>query len=179
MLTSEVLSTQHGYLLLEEVAALKELARGLPSIPRVVGIGAGVGTSGLAFLEARADLRLYSVDNVGTSLAAEEQTFMAAGIHSQNRYVQILGDSHVVGREWIQRGFHRVEMIFIDDGHTYEEVKGDIEVWLPNLLPDGVIAFHDYRNDWDIGVSQAVDKGMAGHEEIARTAGLIVFRIKP
>ena len=47
-----------AYLFHGEVDALQEWAHGLPPNPVVVNIGAGNGTSGLAFLQARGDLFL-------------------------------------------------------------------------------------------------------------------------
>ena len=177
MLTSEALSHQRGYLLPTEVAALKELADSLPPFPSAVNVGAGVGTSGLALMEARKDLRLYSVDNVQASLDAEQEAFGRAGMKSIIRYIQMLGDSHEIASAWLGRGFRPVHLIFIDDGHTYPEVAGDIEKWLPNLTPGGIMGFHDYRNNWDIGVGQAVDEGMAGQQQIMLVEGLIAFKV--
>lgn len=50
----------------------------------------------------------------------------------------------------------KFSMIFIDGGHTYEEVKKDIEMWKDLLTDDGLFCGHDY-NAW-IGVNQAVDE---------------------
>ena len=51
-----------GYLFHAEVDALQDWARSLPTDPVVVNIGAGNGTSGLAFLQARDDLFLWTVE---------------------------------------------------------------------------------------------------------------------
>ena len=51
-----------GYLSRSDVDLLTEMARSLPDNPVVINIGAGVGTSGLTFMEARPDLVLYSID---------------------------------------------------------------------------------------------------------------------
>jgi hypothetical protein len=45
------------------------------------------------------------------------------------------------------------------------------------LIIAGIMAFHDYRNNWDVGVGQAVDEGMAGQEQILLVEGMIAFRI--
>jgi beta-1,4-mannosyl-glycoprotein beta-1,4-N-acetylglucosaminyltransferase len=51
----------------------------------------------------------------------------------------------------------QADMIFIDGGHTYEEVKKDIDIWLPLVKETGFIAGHDYFHEhhWP-GVKQAV-----------------------
>jgi len=46
-----------------------------------------------------------------------------------------------------------VDMVFIDGGHTTEEVKQDIEMWLPKAKK--LICGHDYQGD---DVKQAVDE---------------------
>lgn len=49
------------------------------------------------------------------------------------------------------------DLIFIDAGHNYEDVRDDIFVWLPLLKPGGVICGHDYAS-YHPGVIQAVDQ---------------------
>lgn len=62
-------------------------------------------------------------------------------------------------RAWGQEGIFGVmpyDVIFIDAGHTYEEVKADIEAWMP--LAGKIICGDDYLPGvWD-GVVQAVDE---------------------
>jgi len=55
----------------------------------------------------------------------------------------------------------KVDMVFIDAGHTYEEVKADIEAWLPKTKK--IISGHDYDNYFD-GVRQAVNEFAEGRE---------------
>jgi hypothetical protein len=50
---------------------------------------------------------------------------------------------------------NKVDMVYIDAGHTYEEVKSDIETWLPKC--NKFIVGHDYQEDFP-GVKQAVDE---------------------
>lgn len=48
---------------------------------------------------------------------------------------------------------HKFNFIFVDASHVYEDVKADIEAWLPLLNDGGMIAFHDTNQD---GVDKAV-----------------------
>lgn len=50
---------------------------------------------------------------------------------------------------------NRVDMVFIDAGHEYEECRSDIEAWLPKC--DKFICGHDYNQNFP-GVTKAVDE---------------------
>lgn len=194
--TAESLQKWLSYLFPDEVPALKRLAQMLPPNPTVVNIGAGAGTSGLAFMESRPDLYLITIDIQDTasplgSLASEEAVLREAGYWGQ-RNRQIHGDSKGVGHYW--RG-GKVDMVFVDGEHSYEGARGDIWEWLPNIKPGGIIAVHDYHKDklfanetdyqdgkphpqdWP-GVTQAVDELLVGKlEQILLVDSLIAFRV--
>jgi len=135
------------YLFTEEVDELQRLAMLLPPNPTVVNIGAGSGTSGLAFLECRDDLTLTTIDIQQNDspfgcLVAEKKVVWDAGY--QDRLTQIHGDSKIVGANWLDE-HEKVDMVFVDGGHSYDECKGDIEAWLKNITSGGTIAIHDYN----------------------------------
>lgn len=203
------------YLWPEEVPALKTLAWMLPPDPIIVNIGAGAGTSGLAFAEARKDCTLFTIDVTNDSspfgcLVAEKEVLREAGFDVDSyhtRFHQIIGDSKDVGSVWLlphgQKfvdkklygiGMKPVDMVFIDGDHSYEGAKGDIEIWLPNIKRNGIIAIHDYdkaeaykreHNVDDVphpkpwpGVDQAVKELLLGKLEIIlQVDTLIAFRV--
>lgn len=51
----------------------------------------------------------------------------------------ILGDSNLVHTK-VRKPIH---LLFIDGGHSYHTVKGDINGWVPELVVGGIVAFHD------------------------------------
>lgn len=55
-----------------------------------------------------------------------------------------------------------VDFVFVDAGHTYEEVKADIEAWTPKTLR--MIAGHDYHLE---GVRRAVTEAFGEHVKTA------------
>lgn len=199
--TSEDLQAAFGYLFPDEVTALKQLARMLPSYPIVVNIGSGSGTSSLALLEARPDLYLYCIDvqledSPFGCLAAERKVLEQAGFKSGDRFTQVHADSKDVGIIWHDTSpTINIDMVFVDGDHSYRGAKGDILAWLPNIKPGGIMAVHDYgkkevykRTDlpakvphplpWP-GVDRAVRKFLCPNYEIVlHVDTLIAFRIQ-
>ena len=60
-----------------------------------------------------------------------------------------------------------LDFVFIDASHEYEDVKKDIEMWLPKVKPGGIFAGHDYyvgEHDWFPGVKQAVNETLSGFD---------------
>lgn len=204
MLTSEEVQRSFHYLYPQELPALKLLVAQLPPNPLVVNIGAGAGTSGLAILESRPDVILVTIDIQDASspfgcLEGERDVIGRAGLGHlrRERWFQIHGDSKIVGKEWgnfifkdnpdFSRG--TVAMVFIDGDHSYEGCKGDIEAWVPHLVPGGILAVHDFlKGDlqpdpngphpkpWP-GVDSAVHELLIPNfEMIMHIASLVAFR---
>jgi predicted O-methyltransferase YrrM len=196
--TSDTVQEAFGYLFADEVAALKTLAQGLPDNPTIVNIGAGAGTSGLAFVESRPDVTLITVDIQDESspfgcLQGERLVFESAGYShlAGVRWHQIHGHSAEVGRGWANAP---VDMVFVDADHSYEGCRADIEAWIPNLKAGGILAVHDYRKDeafaqpddgrkrphpmaWP-GVDRAVDELLVGvYPLVMQVDSLIAFRV--
>ena len=62
----------------------------------------------------------------------------------------------------VAQTFHdRIDFLFVDGGHTFEDVWADMSEWLGKVRPGGCVAFHDYGNAEEFphtaGVSEAVD----------------------
>lgn len=175
--TSYNVSDWLNYMTHAEIDFLKSLAYGLPPDPLVVNIGAGGGTSGLAFMECRPDLRLVTIDITLESsplgcLEAEQTVLKEAGLYDTSRWYQIHGDSVEVGINWDQP----VDMVFVDGNHSYEGCTGDILNWMQHLRPGGVIAVHDYKKidaylkrQARAGIAVALgDDGLPPHDLIGR-----------
>lgn len=65
-----------------------------------------------------------------------------------------------------------LDVVFIDAGHTYADVKADIIAWLPKVKKGGYLAGHDYS--WAPPVKKAVDELVSPVEE---TEGCWVYRV--
>jgi hypothetical protein len=54
------------------------------------------------------------------------------------------------------------DFVFIDGDHSYEQVKKDIQNYLPKIKSGGMLIGHDYGHADYMGVKQAVDEFIQG-----------------
>ncbi len=188
---AEKLAKAFGYLTIEEVQALKSLIWDLDAHPRVLNIGAGAGTSGVAIFETRQDVTLITIDqrfeaHALGGLRSEYQALRKAGFLPQrlNYYRQHHGDSRAIGDNWDSDPF---DLIFVDDGHLDVEIQGDIQSWMPHLKSGGLMVFDDYvpkggfstksqGTVWE-AVARIVDELMDGFEVVLCVDTLKAFRL--
>lgn len=148
----------------EDVETLKRLVAMLPENPVIVNIGTAFGTSVLAMLEAREDCYIFAID-IDPAIEAP------ANIADQSRVAFIFGKSQEVGRHWPLPA----DMVFVDGAHYRDMIIGDIQVWLPNIKPGGIVAFDDYGKPICPAVKPVVDEFMAGYEQILLVDDIIAF----
>lgn len=75
------------------------------------------------------------------------------GTESETKIHQLYGDSGVFDFE----GFYgKVNLVFVDGNHTYENVKTDSENAFRILSSGGVIIWDDYHAEWGPGVIRAL-----------------------
>lgn len=55
------------------------------------------------------------------------------------------------------------DFIYHDASHLYEDIKRDLNDWLPKLIPGGLMCGHDYIQHESFGVIQAVDEFCKEH----------------
>ena len=169
-----------GYLFGEEVEAMKSMLLSIPPESICVNIGAGVGTSGLIFMECPNVKSLYTVDiTCGDSplggLGNERITFGQSGYGNDPRWHQICGDSTEVGEIWNNGP---VDVCFIDGDHSYEHCSSDIMAWLPHIKKGGIICLHDYESHFWPTVTKSVDDLLRHkHKIISHTRTFIAFEV--
>ena len=170
MTTSEDLCKMHGMLIWPEAQILKKCASMLPENPIIINIGAGVGTSAVAILEERPDAFIFSVDK--DAALFERMSLTDCGIDI-SRCVRLLGRSWEVGRNFPFAS----HMIFVDGDHGTKAVEQDIAAWLPNVLPNGIMAFHDYKHPNVPKLTDVVNSFMSTYEVIAEHRYIIAYKI--
>ncbi len=77
-----------------------------------------------------------------------------------------IGDIHECDSAKAARYYldNSLDFVFLDAGHTYEEVRADIAAWLPKVKPGGLLFGHDFvaQHPKGIQVAKAVLAEMAG-----------------
>ena len=154
------------YLTKNEVYAIRFFALIQPDNAVCVNIGAGTGTSALAFLEARPDLTYsfwtvdISMEHPHGGLANEQNAFRTAKMSTPN---QILHDSNTVDyRVYMNKDNPQIDYLFIDADHSYEGCMADFDNAYPFLKKGSVVGFHDYGSpnwpDVRIAVKDIMEK---------------------
>jgi predicted O-methyltransferase YrrM len=136
LLSSNLLNQGVSRLMIAEAAYVYRLVRSLDD-PAVVEIGRYRG--GTTLLLAAAGGRVLSID-VDPAAADRDRTLIPE-LESRglaDRVTLIVADSHL----------HEVEpasqdVVLVDGDHTYEGVLGDVDHWLPSLVPGGHLLLHD------------------------------------
>jgi len=67
-----------------------------------------------------------------------------------------------------------IDFCFIDGSHEYEDVKQDIIQWLKKVKRGGILAGHDYHNNWN-GVVQAVNE-IIGKDNIVVEGSVFIYK---
>lgn len=185
IMRAEELSQSHGYIKRAELILFVNLVRSLPDNPLIVNIGCGVGTSGLAILEARDDSFLVSVDEHDKTRpegALGNERFQVKRSSLLNRRGEIHSDSARAGNNWKayeEKAWwcEKIDMVFHDACHGYETLSAEIKAWLPHVKSKGIIAVHDYSLEYWGGVIEAVDEILLEkYEFIEKAESLIAFR---
>ena len=173
--TAYDLADWQGYLTHPEIDFLKQLARSLADNPVIINIGAGAGTSTLAFLEARLDARVFSIDTKLTDDDVTTNEYLRLKEVSEvkaNRVIKIWGDSGVIATVWP----YFVDMVFVDGDHTEPGVVNDI-IWKHRLRVGGVMAFHDYGSKYWGAVKKSVDKYIVDLTDLGLVDSIKAFRV--
>lgn len=163
------------YCQVSDVSLIKKLVRELPDDPVCINIGAAMGTSALAMLEARPDSLVTSIDIEDCPI--EKQAIEECGFDEEDRYWFRKGRSQDIGKEW---KVPKVDFVFVDGDHTFEGCYNDALVWYKHLKPKGIMAFHDYQSRIKVleSVERAVDAvtKVLGLKFVLQRGTMIVFR---
>ncbi len=141
---------------------LFELVRSLPGQARILELGSFLGRSTVSMAFACRDTHkhIYAVDsfegNDNDFVSGKNEVYWEGNdfldtfkhhLERNNllRYVTPLrGWTHDIAPHWTLD----VDMIFIDAGHTYEDVSKDVKDYFDFVKPGGIVALHDVTPGW-------------------------------
>jgi predicted O-methyltransferase YrrM len=132
--------TLWGLTLREELEFLENLATIAPE-GWVVELGTFNGRSTAALCGAVGDHRVITID---------DWTLQRYGPNSETMAREGLGKlgftpRFVTSKSWeVPSGIEKVAMIFIDTTHEGPVLEKELAAWLPLLVPQGIVAMHDY-----------------------------------
>jgi predicted O-methyltransferase YrrM len=137
--------------LTEEAAELAKLARG----KRVLELGAAFGYSAITMALGGAE-HIDTVDSFISFESTRQELEKNLAAYRVSGVVTI----HEMDTAELPGGFAAGSfgLIFIDAGHSYDDVKRDIGLSMPLLKPGGYLAVHDYDEDCNPRVRVAVDE---------------------
>jgi predicted O-methyltransferase YrrM len=145
-----------GWLTDEEGEALYELARACTGRGVIVEIGSWKGKSTICLglgSRAGASLPVYAVDPHADYRFGDFKTNVdRAGIADLVRPIASL--SQPAADEFEEP----IELLFVDGSHEYDLVLEDFEKWVPKVLEDGWVAFHD--TTWTAGPRKVVGEAI-------------------
>jgi MMP 1-O-methyltransferase len=145
-----------GWLTDEEGEALYDLARACTGRGAIVEIGSWKGKSTVCLaLGSRegASVPVYAIDpHTDYRFGDFKQNVERAGISDLVRPVASL--SQAAAEDFDQP----IELLFVDGSHEYELVLEDFEKWVPKVVDDGWVAFHD--TTWTAGPRKVVGQSI-------------------
>jgi len=137
---------------------LQDLINDLTGVGLVmVEIGCYAGESSLMFLQSGKVSRFYAIDtwkSIPDRVSAEKEFDRVTAPYVVIKYKGDI-DRHVAR-------LPELDLAYIDGSHHYKDVKNDIVKILPKIKKGGIIAGHDYSDQYKDRVMKAV------HEELGK-----------
>ena len=181
--TWSIVESVGGFLSRKEAGFLHWAASAWPLAGPVIELGSYEGRSTIVF--TRAGRQVHAIDAwsldvsdlsaYGNGVASADHVFerfqRAIQRAQVDRHIRIhRGLTHDVGRQWNLSA----AILFIDAGHTYADVKDDLETWTPHLAPRGLLIMHDVLGDVYLGVTRAASELLRQGWRVEASAGSIV-----
>jgi len=179
----QMIDKNGGFLSRKEAGLLYWAACNWPVAGSVIELGSYEGRSTGIF--ALAGREVYAVDAWSldvADLSAFGQGTVQADIVF-DRFKANLRDMQIENKVSIHRGLtstvaktwhQEAAILFIDAGHTYQDVKSDLRLWTPHLHPQGILLMHDVLGDTFLGVTQAASELLSSGWQVVASAGSIV-----
>jgi len=163
-----------------QMSTLYPIVKGLAPNSLIVEIGTYHGRSARFFSLSNPEVKIITIDIVKNPGGAGHPRHPEGGLFIDREVLEGGNIFQIVGESGeISKGFNwKIDLLFIDDGHTYEDVWRDIKVWTPFVKPGGYVVFHDYCPRHP-GVIKAVDEWMSDNKEFTKvTSESLLYVVK-
>lgn len=125
----------------EELRALANCLVTLRKNSCIVEIGTFAGRSASLYFQLQKDLNLdiHLIDNWIFDPTFAMATFTKMVV---DNFIDVPFNYHKMESNRVARNF-LINFLHVDGGHNQEEVEGDCALFLPYVVPGGIVAFHD------------------------------------
>ena len=158
---------------INERECMAKLATEVPPGGLIVEIGSLYGGMTAVLGLARPEAKIVSIDDyswhpadyVPTSMELLLANMKSVGVKNVTARE---GDSRAIGKTWKRK----IDLLWIDGGHSYDYVHADLENFGPHAQ---VIAVHDYKNPAWVTIEKAINDFILDHPEwaISQVVGMV------
>ena len=167
----------------------KETIAGISNNSKIVEIGCWKGRStcclGVEIINSKKEIKLFCVDNWTYTPSTEQPVSSQEvfnDVHKQflenikpfRDIVTVIKKTSSDASKDIEN--NSIDFIFIDASHKYEDVKNDINCWLPKLSKNGIISGHDYFTYVHPGVKMAVDEVLGNKISLIQEQNIWIYK---
>ncbi|MBD3262199.1 MAG: hypothetical protein GF334_11130 [Candidatus Altiarchaeales archaeon] len=149
-----------GFMMEGQEKALFNLVKSIPKNATIVEIGslAGRSTASLGFASLGRGNVVYAVDVFESDLSHFRKELprdyfdvFLKNMHKNGLHETVIPlrrRSEEVGASWGSAYGRKIDLLFIDGGHEYEQVRSDFDLFFPYVCPGGIVALHDIGEHW-------------------------------
>lgn len=177
----------NAFLSPQDIGLLDWAARFWPVDGPIIELGSFTGASTIVFTSANrhvhaVDAWSWSVADVGaykTSGRDPDEVYRQfvsnlRQFNVEGRVTTHRGLTHEIGRLWGQEG----AILWIDAGHRYADVRGDVDIWSPHLHPDGLLIMHDVTSGKFPGVTRVASELLREGWQLVASSGFTVAFVR-
>ena len=183
-----VIEPTGGFLSAREAGFLFHAANTWPVAGPVIELGSYEGRSTLVFALAGRDVHAVDAWSLDIVEASDYQQIESSMETVRERFFANLRRAGVEARVTAHQGLTRqvaqhwtvpCAILFIDAGHSYEDVSNDLRLWTRFLLPDGLLIMHDVILHDHRDVTRAASELLPRGWRVIACAGSIVAFSQP
>lgn len=145
-----------GFMMEGQEEALFNIVKSIPSKSTIVEIGslAGRSTTAMGFASLGRGNHIYAIDVFISKLphfrkVLPEDYYQVFLDNIRKNNIESLvepirGRSEEIGKSWDKE----IDMLFIDGGHIYDQIKADFDLFYRHVRHGGIVALHDVGEQW-------------------------------